>query len=265
MEQPKLSGRPGGHGKNRNEHKEPIIRVARCVIWRNPYVGRKALPGGGLFVYKTRPGTKRSKPQTKDIKKMDKKEKPKLTRRQKWLFAILIILFVIMIIALASDGDTPSQSQKEIQQNQIDMSQLTEDEQIEMLVSNELKGNNNMKTAYVRKIDVVEQTNGGLGVFVEYNADDNLTTNLSKGGIESKMSEIYTALYTSGKDIRTASVTAYFPLLDSYGNKKDGVVYKSVLNKTEADKVNWNADKSLLKVTILPSVWTTTALHREFR
>jgi hypothetical protein len=27
-----------GHGENRNEHKEPIIRVARCVIWGNSYM-----------------------------------------------------------------------------------------------------------------------------------------------------------------------------------------------------------------------------------
>jgi hypothetical protein len=34
---------------NRNEHKEPIIRVARCVISGNGYMSRKTLPSGRLF------------------------------------------------------------------------------------------------------------------------------------------------------------------------------------------------------------------------
>jgi len=42
------------------------------------------------------------------------------------------------------------------------------------------------------------------------------------------MSEIYIALYTSDKDIRSASVAAYFPLVDQYGNESSGVVYKSI-------------------------------------
>ncbi|MDP2703926.1 MAG: hypothetical protein Q8P01_01760 [bacterium] len=36
---------------NRIEHKEPIIRFARCVIRGNSYVSRKARSGGGLFVF----------------------------------------------------------------------------------------------------------------------------------------------------------------------------------------------------------------------
>jgi hypothetical protein len=34
---------------NRNEHKEPITRVARCVISGNGYMSRKTLPSGRLF------------------------------------------------------------------------------------------------------------------------------------------------------------------------------------------------------------------------
>lgn len=142
---------------------------------------------------------------------------------------------------------------------------LSEKEQIQKLVSDQLKGTNNMKNPYVKKIDVIEQVDGGWGVFVEYNADDNLTKNLRKTGIECRMSEIYIALYTSDKDIRSASVAAYFPLVDQYGNEISGVVYKSILEKGEADKVNWGSDSSTLKLSILPGVWTTSILHPEFR
>lgn len=123
---------------------------------------------------------------------------------------------------------------------------LSEEEQVRKLVADQLSGNNNLKKPYIREIDVVEQPGGGWGVFVEYNAGDNLTTNLRKGSIESKMSDIYIALYTSDKDIRTASVAAYFPLVDKYGNDVDGLVYKTVLDKEEAEKVNWDAPSATL-------------------
>ena len=141
---------------------------------------------------------------------------------------------------------------------------LSDEDQIKQLVSRLLKGNNNMDKPFVKKIDVVKQVDGGWGVFTEYNADDNLTTNLRKGGIEVKMSDIYMALYKSGKDIRAASVAAYFPLEDKYGNTSDGMVYKSILDKDEADKVNWQADRASLELSILPKVWTTSFIHPGF-
>ena len=51
---------------------------------------------------------------------------------------------------------------------------------------------------------------------------------------------------------------------DKYGNQSDGVVYRTFLEKTEADKVNWTADKTTLKVSILPEVWTTVFLLPDF-
>jgi len=147
------------------------------------------------------------------------------------------------------------------QQASLPVQPPSEKVQIKQIVANTLKGNNNMNKPYVRKIMVVKQIDGGWGVFTEYNAGDNLTSNLRIMGIKSKMSKIYAALYTSGKDIRTASVAAWFPLQDKYGNQSDGGVYKSILDKTEADKVNWQADKASLELDILPGVWTTTFIH----
>jgi len=36
--------------ENRNEHKDPVIRIARCVMQGNPHMSRKALPGGGFLL-----------------------------------------------------------------------------------------------------------------------------------------------------------------------------------------------------------------------
>lgn len=142
---------------------------------------------------------------------------------------------------------------------------LSEQDQIKKLVADQLKGQNNMKKDNLKGVEVSETEGGGWNVEVELNAGDNLSTNLRKKGIESDMSELYITLFKSGKDIRKATVTAYFPLQDQYGNVNDRAIYQSVLTKEEANKVNWNADQSSLKLSILPGVWDTTLLHPEFQ
>lgn len=142
---------------------------------------------------------------------------------------------------------------------------LSEQDQIKKLVTDQLNGQNNNKKDNLKSVEVSEVDGGGWDVAVEFNASDNLSTNLRKKGIESDMSELYISLYKSGKDIKTVSVSAYFPLQDQYGNVNDRVVYASTLDNEEASKVNWNADQSSLKLSILPSVWTTTMLHPEFK
>ncbi len=129
---------------------------------------------------------------------------------------------------------------------------------LEALITETLKGDTNNKQPRLRQVLVAEEAGGGYSVLVEFNADDNLTTNLKKTGIQKRMSEVYIALYQSGHDVRSAAVSAYFPLVDKYGATSDAAVYKSMLDKAEADKVNWAADSSLLKLDILPGVWTTT-------
>lgn len=115
--------------------------------------------------------------------------------------------------------------------------------------------------AAIRGVDVVPQQQGGYGVFVEFNAAQSSSASVIKQGIEYGMADVYTALYTSGLDVRTASVVAYLPLTDKYGNTSDGMVYKTILDKAVASKVNWSASKDTLEWKVLPSLWDTTILN----
>lgn len=190
---------------------------------------------------------------------------------------ILGVLFIVFFIGFGMTTDTktatntpsePTPQAQSVKNEPTSAPQapvLSEQDQVKALVTDQLKGTNNMKRDNLKKVEVSEGEDGGWNVTVEFNANDNLSTNLRKKGIEKKMSEIYTALYQSGKDIKTASITAYFPLADKYGNESDGLVYKSTLDKAVADKVNWKADRSTLQLSILPQVWTTVMLHPEFR
>jgi hypothetical protein len=138
-------------------------------------------------------------------------------------------------------------------------------DRLKALVGDVLPGDNNMDRPMLRKVAVVKQVDGGYGVFVEMNASDNLTKGFIKGGIEETMSEVYMALYQSGLDVRTATVAAFFPLTDKYGKESEGCVYESALDKTEADKVNWRADETMLMLDILPGIWDTTLLNVSLR
>ncbi len=208
-----------------------------------------------------------------------------MNRAVKWIGAAAILAFVTLGIigsgmedkadpATSTDSDQSTQpenaelateTQKPNEPTNPPAPTLSEQDQIRMLVSDQLKGKNNMKKDSLRSLEVTEQEGGDWNVAVEFNASDNLSANLRKASIETKMSEIYISLFNSGKNIETVSVGAYFPLVDQYGNENDGIVYASSLGAEEAKKVNWNADSASLRLTILPRVWTTTMLHPEFR
>lgn len=194
-------------------------------------------------------------------------DKKKLTRKKLGLgFGTLAFIFMILGAATTSPSKPEDQKQDEPKKQEVaDQTNLSDEDKIKQLVIQNLKGKNNMDRDYLKNVEVTQQDSGGWNVLVDFNAADNLTTNLRKGGIEGKMSEIYKSLFTSSEDIKKVSINAYFPLTDQYGNESDGPIYETELEKTEADKINWQAPDSTLKLHIIPGVWTTIFMHREFK
>lgn len=176
------------------------------------------------------------------------------------LVFLLLAIALVLVIVWSYEPIQEAAPVREV----VPVKQLSEQEQIKMLVAEQLEGINNRDKPYIREIDVVKQIGGGWGVFVEYNASDNIAR-FRRFDIEVKMSEVYIALYTSYYDIRVVSISAYFPLVDRYGHVRDAIVYRSILDREVAVEVNWDAHRSLLKVDILPGVWTISILHSEFR
>jgi len=196
------------------------------------------------------------------------------TRKKVGLTLGVLVIIFFLGFGLTSETETPTNASNNEQVAQVKAENgptvtsapvLSEHDQIKKLVTDQLQGKNNMDKDNLKKVEVTEHDDGGWNVAIDFNAGDNLTTNLRKGGIEKQMSELYITLFKSGKDIPEVTITAYFPLQDQYGNVNDRAVYQSTLGKEEADKVNWNADESSLKLSILPKVWTTTLLHSEFQ
>ncbi len=114
----------------------------------------------------------------------------------------------------------------------------------------------------LREASVVEQANGGYGVFVEFDGADNFTTEMIKRGMEIDMREAYELLYTEANaDVRTATMAAYFPMIDQMGDESEDVVYKTELDRQTAEQINWeNA-----VVLEWDNIWDVQLFHPEFR
>jgi uncharacterized protein YnzC (UPF0291/DUF896 family) len=98
----------------------------------------------------------------------------------------------------------------------------------------DLKINDNLAT----------ETESDKLVIAELNASDNLTVNMIKAGILKDSVDLFESLFgISG--VSEVNLSWYLTLVDSYGNEKDGVVLKIILDKKTADKINWeNFDRS---------------------
>jgi len=152
-----------------------------------------------------------------------------------------------------STPSTSSETQTPVPQPKSDQDIIKE------IVANELSGKNNNNEDKLRSTNVVAQIDGGWGVFVEYNPDEGISNDWTKKGIEVDMAKLYRVIYkNTGKDIRTATIAAYVPMVDKYGNTSDGMAYKTMLDKDVADKVNWSLDDSYLGLSIMPNVWDVT-------
>jgi hypothetical protein len=185
-----------------------------------------------------------------------------------------IITFVVLgVIGSFGDEERPATNAPSITQDETgtaDASEETENSEpsqpaspkteLTALMEQAFSGTTNMDKIKLRDVDVIKQIGGGWGVFVEFNADDNLTSGLIKAGIEADMQESYESLYTSDHKVKQASMGAFYPLIDRYGNEEQGLIYKTVLRRKVAEKINW-ANAHFLQ---WDSLWDVTFQNVEF-
>ena len=133
------------------------------------------------------------------------------------------------------------------------------------VVANELRGENNLGLARVRSIDVTPTDGVGYDVKVEYNIDNAGTKDLFRMLSKMEMGNIYRAIYTSGRDVASASITAYFPVSDPAGEEPPVPIFSTTLDKKTADEADWNADRAELEVDLLPGLWTETYVHPDYK
>jgi len=181
---------------------------------------------------------------------------------------ILIIIGIIVLLGIINSKtdkttEKATQSPSPVITTPSVASSKPED-QIKALIQKKLEGNNNMGWPYEEEIKITKDSTGKFEVIVKFNADDNLSKGLIKTGVQMKVSEIITVLFTERQDIQNVAVFALFPLQDKYGNAFRGDVYIAKMDVNEAKKVNWSLDSSTLALTILPKIYNVSYPHKIF-
>lgn len=191
------------------------------------------------------------------------------TKRRKWPWIVGIVgaITVFGIIGTAiddggsDDGDTEqAAAQDGSDDNENVDDELAEDERIKKAVRNAVGDETGHE---LHEVGVVESDGGEFLVTVTFEVTDVFTAGSAKTDMEDIMADTYMAVYPE-HDVHSVSVHGQAPLVDNYGNEDTKTVYSTLLEKSEADKVNWDADESSLQVTILPDVWETKFLHPAF-
>lgn len=179
----------------------------------------------------------------------------------KWIGIILVGFFVLMVIIGATSGGKKGSSVNEAFQKGMDAGKQTVEGNSSAPSTPEQKIEAKVRAAVsdkkIKDIQVTKQVDGGYGVLITINGDENLSNDLTKKGIWLDMAKLYTALYKEPMGVNEVAITANMNGVDKYGNTSNQVVMKTSLAKDEAQKVNWNADQSSLGLQILPNVWTT--------
>lgn len=166
----------------------------------------------------------------------------------------IIVLLSIAITALAIIfsvlDDTPKQQKKMVEGNsqQVDNVQT----QVRQAIVDTLG-----ETANTGEPKIIElQVNDHLGtanekdkiVVATLHANENLTNNMTKGGILLDSTNILKKLFTINK-VQEVTLIWQLPLVDAYGNRKTEPVLKITMDKEKAAKINWaNFDRNNLEV-----------------
>lgn len=136
----------------------------------------------------------------------------------------------------------------------------TPEDKIRAVVADVHSGQTNMGKTRIISTEVMKEGNG-YKVWVKFNADENLTANMTISAMKSDMAAYYIALYSQDLGVVNAAVTANLELTDKYGNKSDERVFETVLTKEEAQKLNWSESDTMLRRQFIPNIWVVAYVH----
>jgi len=195
--------------------------------------------------------------------------------------AIMIVLIVIIFSVSFEKAKNKAKEEQETEEQKTEEDKHTEETElvtktpeqtIEEVVKNvkAMQGHQNIdeNKPKLREVKIVASIEEGKGykVTIDFNANENFTTNMTKGGIQMDMTDVYKVLFTNQNfNVSEVTINAWFATIDKYGQEGEDIVYKTKLAKEEADKVNWGTDESTLQLEIMPNVWETVHLHSDYQ
>ena len=110
--------------------------------------------------------------------------------------------------------------------------ELSIEQLVEKEIIKQLKTETNMGLPRIVEITVGEE------LFIELNASENFTVNMTKTGILLNTKELFAALFAMD-DINIVTISWQLPLVDTYGNEELDRVMLISMGVETAGKVNW--------------------------
>lgn len=165
-------------------------------------------------------------------------KKPMTRLRSLGVFGGIFVVSLVLAAATSS-SQTTLENPEDATVTQADTTvyvteENTPERDIEKTVIELLGETSNEDVPRVRNIDAL-----GEVTLIEYNADANLTSGLTRFGIWSDVIEIVQELSTNST-AESITVNAYIKLIDQYGNEDMGRVMTVNLTKETWSKINWD-------------------------
>lgn len=120
----------------------------------------------------------------------------------------------------------------------------TIEEQVKQVIIDTAKDKTNTDKDRVIDLQINDhagtEKQGDKIIIAKLNANENLSNNLTKGGILIESNKVFQNLFAL-PEIEEVVLMWHLPLTDVYGKTEDGVVLKVALSKETAGKIKWDS------------------------
>lgn len=175
------------------------------------------------------------------------------------LIVLLIIFGSCAALFSGNDEEGPAETTEEIAQEEAtdavdvepedetiepeDTEPTTVEGQIEQSIINTLGENTNMDSP--RIIELAINNHAGTDdpndkiVIARMNANENLTSNMTRTGILNQSAEVFEELFLID-EVEQVSLMWFLPLTDTYGNVSPGEVLRVEIDREISERINWD-------------------------
>lgn len=183
-----------------------------------------------------------------------------LTRKEKVQGVVGLLVLGVVAIAIVgavfgSDGSDVPQQDNEVASSEI----LSTEDRIKQLVTRAATEGDGLADE-VREVTIIDELDGSYSVNVIFFENSG-----KRRLIEQTMANVYLELFTSENSLSNVTVAAKNEYRNEFGDTKEIIVYQTHLTSEVAEKINFDTDKAVLQIEIIPGLWETQKLHADLQ
>lgn len=159
---------------------------------------------------------------------------------------LLILVIAILIFALKGKNEPEQNTNTAIAPAPAvnTAKPLGVDGQVRSAITTAIGAKNNTGLARIIDLQVNDHAgtkkDGDKIVIAKLQANDNLSNNMIKGGMQLESIKVFKELFKIA-DVEEVAIAWEFPMTDKYGQTSSSIVMKINLNRATATKINWDS------------------------